>query len=958
MPLDIDSQNLFQNAQFQQFVDFAEKAVAAGKHRAIARIDAGELGGIVNRTIKPGTGDWVGVGVGRLASLKRANNATRDAFLKAVSDMFGGESRIPASVKDAMKLEDYGKGKPLTARRILAVKAAIDGCGLREQKEFEKSISRFQNQPDMEAQALSKGYSRSELPRLASAVNLYAKATGCSEAEALEQVSTPGSKANRLMNYGGRFLQSVENFGNGLRLMDDFGAWFDGTRQVIAEKGLGSFKPKYEEGMSKTLLNVRSPPFNSDSYKLGMEKFVFEELAFDSSIDLAETDVNKVFGMEYNAATSCVGRDFLDGKAQTFAQIPPEKRPLVFKALTVFVPLYASTVDEANVPPDERAVVKGSKVGVLTARILKNLDKVAELDLTGRMDIANLVKLCFPEIRWLGARAMDSLVNLFNQWDRDICGGVVDGELIDPKYPYDYTNAILENLQSAGCTPEEAFKAAETGQQLPNVPYFSPGSMNLGAFDGTTETARHELAGDLNRPNNYSFAVDEKKDLLKTPGFKFNFPGGETLVTDGTEKGLAAIQSVADRLDALCGKLHPRQATNLMMMVSQGGLAQLRGGLRPFGIVSNEHSAVDFTIDKNDATGDITVRYSSPAELPFAFEWTATIKPDGYVSSTPMRFTDAETLAKETADTLAAIKDSVKGIADKPERMALADTAAEMLVSRSRTDRDLMALLRMDGGRVANSLIIDGAQQVRPEAKIAERLESLRGSVNELRIAANGNKRIFDIGMNRLAEFGGNAPKTGMIAKMCELIAKEDLGWIGELGPSSPPEKICENVCRLDNLMVKIRSESKIMATFNEAFIDETTTANRMILGLILAHCGEKTLNGIKDAMSSANCKQMMAGLDKLENGQFPEGKNIKPEDRIALSDYASRFNMVALQNMFETVHEVMGRPVDNEALGKFAGHSVPDAGFQKMVDILEDSLLQSKALDVERLTNHERYEP
>ena len=141
MALEINSQNLFQNTQFQQFVDFAETAVKAGKEKAIARIDAGELGGIVNRTIRPGSGDWVGIGAGRLASLKKANNITRDAFMKAVSDMFGGMSHIPASVKDAMKLEDYGKGKPLTARRIIAVKNAIDASGVLRQKAFDESIS-------------------------------------------------------------------------------------------------------------------------------------------------------------------------------------------------------------------------------------------------------------------------------------------------------------------------------------------------------------------------------------------------------------------------------------------------------------------------------------------------------------------------------------------------------------------------------------------------------------------------------------------------------------------------------------------------------------------------------------------------------------------------------------------------------------------------------------------------
>ena len=59
------------NATFDAFVQFAQTQEATGKQRAVARFDAdaGELGGIVNRTIKPGSGDWVGVGAGRLAEL-------------------------------------------------------------------------------------------------------------------------------------------------------------------------------------------------------------------------------------------------------------------------------------------------------------------------------------------------------------------------------------------------------------------------------------------------------------------------------------------------------------------------------------------------------------------------------------------------------------------------------------------------------------------------------------------------------------------------------------------------------------------------------------------------------------------------------------------------------------------------------------------------------------------------
>ena len=283
------------NATFDAFVQFAETQHAAGKDKAIARFekpDAAGLGGIANRTIKPGSGDWVGVGAGRLASLKKANNITRDAFMKAVSDMFGGMNRIPASVKEAMKLEDYGKGKPLTARRILAVKDAIEKSGfleqMAEQKAFEASISKFKDQAGMETKALSMGYSKGELPKLAKAVNLYAQASGCSEAEALEQVSTPGSKANRLMNYGGRFLQSADNFKNGLRLMDSFKGWFAETYAKFESMKDGR-SLKYEDGMSMTLLNTSATAF-SEINLLATEKFVFEEFAVNDSIDLAETE--------------------------------------------------------------------------------------------------------------------------------------------------------------------------------------------------------------------------------------------------------------------------------------------------------------------------------------------------------------------------------------------------------------------------------------------------------------------------------------------------------------------------------------------------------------------------------------------------------------------------------------------------------------------------------------------
>ena len=120
------------NQKFQDFVNFASEKVEAGKAQSIAHFDNTEtkLGGHV---IKAAEKDGVG-GLSaffRKDAKKRLNNTTRENFKQSIIELFGGESKIPESVKTSMKLNDYGKGKPLTAHRIMVVKTAIDNVKTR-----------------------------------------------------------------------------------------------------------------------------------------------------------------------------------------------------------------------------------------------------------------------------------------------------------------------------------------------------------------------------------------------------------------------------------------------------------------------------------------------------------------------------------------------------------------------------------------------------------------------------------------------------------------------------------------------------------------------------------------------------------------------------------------------------------------------------------------------------------
>ena len=110
--------------QFLQFTEFASDAIRNGDTKAIARkgVDSG-IPGVAEIT---STTDDKVYAIRRSQANKTANNTTRTMFKKAVAEIFGGESKIPDSVLAAMNMKDFDKGKPLTARRIMAVKNAVD----------------------------------------------------------------------------------------------------------------------------------------------------------------------------------------------------------------------------------------------------------------------------------------------------------------------------------------------------------------------------------------------------------------------------------------------------------------------------------------------------------------------------------------------------------------------------------------------------------------------------------------------------------------------------------------------------------------------------------------------------------------------------------------------------------------------------------------------------------------
>ena len=113
--------NLDSLKQLSAFTTFANMAVSVNNENAVVCV--GKQNGNVkeiyqNYNDKP-------YAFLRSRENKGFNNEVRALFRSTVASLFGGEDSIPDDVIKAMRLGDYDKGRPLTARRINEVKNAI-----------------------------------------------------------------------------------------------------------------------------------------------------------------------------------------------------------------------------------------------------------------------------------------------------------------------------------------------------------------------------------------------------------------------------------------------------------------------------------------------------------------------------------------------------------------------------------------------------------------------------------------------------------------------------------------------------------------------------------------------------------------------------------------------------------------------------------------------------------------
>ena len=910
------------NETFKAFADFAKiMTTGKGDENSIARLDTGvniAEGALAGRTITASTTDsvrgffkWF-----RSADDQKANNATREIFWNSIIDMFGGESKIPESVKDAMKLADYDKGKPLTARRILAVKAAIDADGTAKTR---YTAPETFNSPGVKTAALGLGFTNGELPKLARVAHLYAQATGLSEMDAMKAVAEPNSKPNRLMQYGGRFLDNAENFKNGLRLMDSFKDWFTGI--CATRKADGN---KFTNARTLTELNFNSD-FATRDTSAAFERFVFEELAVNDAHDLSETDPEKLFGVKDNAAMRFFATDRCYNFVGVVANVPPERRGTIYAVLDKLSLPLAQTKDEAHshegLSRTERSV---HNPHIVIGRILRHLPEIERLASKGALTEKNIVKTLFPDLptsNWTRA-AVNEFTHYVDWAARDIL--MAEDEDMDEAQATSAGGKIQLIMEETCCTLQEGIATYKNGARVSPPQYMTTATFALEKLDGTTSAARDSLdgnkMGDLWRPYNYGTASDpENKDkfFIKDAAdmaFGFTFPDGTSLKANAVQHA-GNIPTIVDKLESLAGKVHPRQQSALMFAVSQSGLGVLKGGLEPYGITASEHAAVNFSLSKNAETGTITVKYESPEALPFKFSWTATVDVDGNVKTTPLKFVDQEKVAAiKTAAGLALSKVSLKN-ANDPNAAKLGSYIETIM---NATDGDPTLLDFFQDQDLLESLLFSVTNDLRSLDDVSRKVDGLKANIEELRTATKGDDAMFSVGVKRLKTFRGKALPNGVLTALVNAAAKADISKLRNIHTASTPAQFHNAFMQYHEGMCRIVEDSKVFKTYkNEMGGDEILNVQLLSGSLLAARCGNAdALRAMKAALHSDHAAKANSVYGMIMDGNF-NLDNTPEYVTMSVQNIGKQLNM-RLNELDQNLSDILGD--EPESVSEYQG--------------------------------------
>lgn len=489
--------------------------------------------------------------------------------------------------------------------------------------------------------AFEAGYIQAaDLPMLARTYALC-RAAGMGDAEAIGAALDPESKPRRLVRYGGRFTDSVEGFSQGLKLQGQFEEWF-----------AKSCRPATLEDLDR--YSALAPLMKNPSFAGTVERFVFEEIAYNTSIPLDATNPEDIFGVESNQAMRFIGSISDYTLAHAVSHTPPAMRGLVYETYNLFEPPY-----KGDMMPNSL----GHHKSLLVTRTLENYAGLAALRETGNLTRESAIHLLFPELEGKEIKTNDDISR-----ELALIGNSTEPlrQLGIPPTDYPnreaYTDAMLAkerayvHLLRQGAWPSNIAFGLSSGTAMRDIIPIAGGGFfdeaGMASLRSPVQSERLAMKNLISTPSPPTWIGKWAGAIPKENShFVFNFADGKSYNCDPTHTTTGGfeqfIDEIADKIEGLCGSVNQEQLAAVYRELSADGGAPLLNFFQAQGISTNARCPLVQTIAKDEATGTINIMHSNPKGFPFSFSWTTSIGPDGSVFSNPIIVGPAQTAQRQ-----------------------------------------------------------------------------------------------------------------------------------------------------------------------------------------------------------------------------------------------------------------------------------------------------------------------
>ena len=241
--------------------------------------------------------------------------------------------------------------------------------------------------------------------------------------------------------------------------------------------------------------------------------------------------------------------------------------------------------------------------------------------------------------------------------------------------------------------------------------------------------------------------------------------------------------------------------------------------------------------------------------------------------------------------------------------------AIDRLVEKAKDDPDMLAVLQHGNCQAAKRIIIAGNGTMRTEEEQTKRFDAIKGNLDELRKATEGDKQAYDAAFKQFLALYGNAFPPGTITRLFEAAGKADISAI-KLPPDASPKQLAEFFCNVEKTVASVVAETGVMKNLDKSSgAADIDPINSLVMAKIFSCCDKATLQAIKTGLFSENSQKLAAACDDIHEGDFPREMRgemrQKPQRNVNATGLLASgmsslgiFRMAVLNNVLDTLGE------------------------------------------------------